>query len=149
MNHPILGELTKDETTNWWQAKIELPKLVDKYVSIEDGPNFEENVNKVKDFQNWYLANQQKFINDLVEALFDFDLIWPENFIENADNLSEDEFDEASEALENDLEEKIKIKSINIYDGILRVWLDTGGYTTDHLVQTKLDNNHRIKEMEL
>ena len=149
MNDPVLGELTWDATMSWWVTSVNLPMLKNIDVGIEPDPDLSLHISLLIQFKNWITSNHESFIKVAVDDLFEYDLIWPENFIKNADDLSEDEFEDATELIEKDLATKLKIHALDVSDGVVSLWLDTGGYTTDHLVQTKLNEDHEIIEMTL
>ena len=149
MQHPVLGPLKLDNTTNWWVASVDMSSVEAKEVGLSADPSLEISIDLFLAFKNWLSQNYDKFIGMSVNFLFDFDLIWPENFIKNFDSLSRPEANKATIEVEKDLARKITINSVNVYDGSVKVWLDTGGYTTDHLVRVELDKNHKITDMEL
>ena len=127
----VLGRMTWDSTSKWWVAHIDLPVIHSKQLGIAADPDLEQHLQLARSFLVWIALNYESFIVAAVDAAFDFDLIWDETIDQSK------------------LASMLTIEDVNVYDGILRVWFDAGGATTDHLIHTKLNEEHEIVEMEI
>jgi hypothetical protein len=131
MQHPELGALRWDPISKWWHAAIDVKFIREKTIGISEVPALEQHLNLAVGFLRWIEPNLEAFLKDAARAAFNFDLIW------------DDELEEQQ------LESMLSIQGVNVYGGMIHVWLDAGGATTDHLIQTKLNEKHEIIEMAL
>ena len=144
---PQLGNLVWNPTTRWWMATVQKSIFQRNEIGIEGGPAFETHLAQMKAFLDEIDSHHALFLDQATEFMLETEVILPENFIEDDDKLTEDEWEKAYQQLQSNIRAKLEINSVNLYGGILRVWLDTQGYTTDHLVQTHVDQNFQIIDM--
>lgn len=147
--HPVLGELRWDEVMEWWTATVDCPHIENEQIGVAAEPDLEKHLVLVAAFLDWIRDHYEEFRQTASAELFEYDLVWPENHIENANELDADAFNAAADLVQAELARRLKIKGVNVYGGVLRVWIDTAGSTADHLVQTQLNENHKIVSMQL
>lgn len=129
LQHPTLGTMRWNSTLQWWYATLQTKGIRDAEVGIAAAPDFEKHLSLAVDFLNWIQGNLESFLHKAAIAAFNYDLIMDD------------------ELTETQLESMLKIDSVNVHGGLVHVWLDAGGATTDHLVQTLLDDQHAIVGM--
>ena len=130
ITHDVLGTLTWDRKDNWWTAAVPSSLVHGKRICISPEPDLQTNIRLASAFSTWLPKNYDTFIESAASEAFNYDLVW-------------------TDVSPTELAAALKINGVNIYDGFLRVWLDAGGATTDHLIQTVLDESHTIVSMEI
>ena len=130
ISHDALGVLRWGG--DWWDGEFSNPSIQKFEISLSPEPDFECEVSLVASFLEWLPSNYDSFIEHAANAFFDCDLApWDDNL------------DTAR------LQTMLKIDTVSVNNGVLTVWFDAGGAVTDHLVQTKLDEAHRIIDMQI
>ena len=130
ISHDVLGVLRWNN--GWWAGEFSDPSIQSFKISISPEPNFKCDVSLVATFLEWIPSNYDSFIDHTSNVFFDCD------FASWDDNL-----DTAR------LQSMLKIDGVSVDNGFLTVWFDAGGAVTDHLIQTKLDEAHRIIDMQI
>ncbi len=130
-HHARLGAVRWDRAAELWYAAVDASLIRDQEIGVSAAPDIGIAFDRAADFLDWLPANLTQFKIVAAREAFNYDLIWN-------DDLEESE-----------LASRLTVQSVSIRGGRVEVWLDTGGATTDHLLLAKLDERHKIVDMEL
>lgn len=80
-------------------------------------PDFDKHFTLAAAFLDWIEDHHVAFMETAAATLFDFEVVVEEDFIEDADDLDEETFNAAADAVQADLAKKLKINDVNVYGG--------------------------------
>jgi hypothetical protein len=127
LQHPRLGTLRWNLLEKLWVAEVDLSRVSGGKIGVASIPDLD----RAAGFLDWLAGNWESFRTAVAFQSFNHDLIWDDALEEPA------------------LASKLKVHSVTVRSGVVEVWFDTGGATTDHLLLAKLDGDNKIVGMEL
>lgn len=127
LHHPQFGVLPWHPVEKLWVAQMDRSRVRDGEIGVASTADLD----RAAGFLDWLPGNWDSFRAAAAYQAFNYDLIWD-------DELEEPE-----------LAAKLTIQSVTVRRGVVEVWFDTGGATSDHLLLAKLDEDNKIVGMEL
>jgi hypothetical protein len=137
------GVMTFNSLTDSYEAEVDMPHGKPQSLSIAIGAeDFDTGLKRMSAFLAWLKENYQSFQLALEYEIQNHDLVWDEVW----DSILGKDWVDAEAGF---LAEYLNYGSVDFRRGRIRVWIDTSGLHTDHMIRATLDEAMKIEDCEL
>lgn len=135
------GVMTLNDMTDSYETDIDIPFMLSRRVSIS-AEGFETGVMQMHVFLAWLTVNHRAFKLPLEREIQNYDLIWDNVW----DSILGKDWVDAEEGF---LAEYLTYESVVFDRGKIRLWIDTSGLHTDHMVRVTMNEAMEIECCEM
>ena len=135
------GVMTFNSLADCYEADVDMPQGQPKRISIA-AEEFEVGLKRMSAFLSWLTRNYQSFRLLLEFEIQNHDLVWDDVW----DSILGKDWVHADEGF---LVEYLSFEFVDFRRGRIRLWIDTSGLHTDHVVRAIVDEAMNIEDCEL
>ncbi len=130
-----------DSATAFYEIEVEMPYMKSGRISIA-AEGFEAGLTRMHAFLAWLKVNHQPFKFAIEHEIQNYDLVWDDVW----DSILGNDWVEADEGF---LAEYLNYEAVDFSCGEIRLWIDTSGLHTDHMIRVTMNEQMQISCCEM